>query len=195
VDYVKPSDEENAARRRAMADSLFAVYQEAFLWTLAKFGPGWTPTGRWQLIDKDEEQRARSANGPGKPVAHPVPAAVVYYADHPTHGRKFFMRRDGKTVEVASRDEGFGDMMREPHPTIRMKTFKGEEFAPPRYSMCWAGFEAEWQPQSAEALAKGRATREKRKAEKQEAQRLEEEQAEKERMALFTWAEERTGDG
>lgn len=192
MNYVKPTDEENAARRRAIAQRQFAIYQEVYLWALGRFGPGWIPTGRWMLVDKEEEERVRKARGPDNPHETATPAAVVYSVDHERLGRKFFLRRKGKSVEVPGYHEGFGEMLDEPHPTITLKNFKGVTFRPHRYSLCWAGFEPDYRPATAEQLAKRRGTRERKKAEMQEAQRVREEEAARERMALWTWAEAET---
>ncbi len=95
----------------------------------------------------------------------PSPAATVYTVRHAdTGGKHHFMLSDGTPVECVSMEAGFGPMLLEPHPTMRI-TVRGEIVAPHRYSLCWAGYTT-YRPKSAEQLAAARGKREGRVVER-----------------------------
>jgi hypothetical protein len=50
---------ENARKRREIADSQAQEYAECLHWAMEAFGPGWEPSCRHFLVEKDEEERAR----------------------------------------------------------------------------------------------------------------------------------------
>lgn len=150
-------DRHNAAVREALASRQQAEYDRVLLWAMGKFGVGWLPAGRHYLLDKQVEDEARRTG------ERPEVAATVYSVRHMHTGRKRqFTVTDGLVVEHESYEEGFGAMLQEPHPTMRIEV-KGQKVAPFRYSLCWAPLEI-YQPRSAEELAKLRVSREEKKA-------------------------------
>jgi hypothetical protein len=169
-------DRENERRRLAIAQRQNDEYMRVLRWAIGKFGPGYLPTGRHYLLDKEEEDRSRREGTPA------VAAATVYTVRHEETGRRrHFVVDDGKVREVGDYHEAFGPMLKEPHPTMRIEV-KGRQVPPHRYSLCWAAIET-YTPRSAEALAKTRATRERNKAAR-------EEQTWRDAAPLFTtWAE------
>ena len=46
-----------ARTRREIADRQAEEYGRCLLWALGKFGPGWTPSHRHFLVEKEEEER------------------------------------------------------------------------------------------------------------------------------------------
>lgn len=153
-----PLDIENAARRQEIADRFRSQFLEALALAEQALGPGWEPTGRHCLVDKLEEDRARKAG------ERPVPAATVITAEK--DGVKRHFRADGVPTECASVEAGFGRMMTEPHPTLRLD-WNGKELIPHRYSLHWGWFEPDYRPKSAEQLAASRAKREERAVERE----------------------------
>ncbi len=71
--------------------------------------------------------------------------------------RRHFMLKDGRPVEVASHEEGFGTMLLETHPTQRIEAREGARAH--RYSLCWAPIQT-YRSRSAELLAAARERRE-----------------------------------
>lgn len=72
----------------------------------------------------------------------------------------FFILRNGKPIDIDNYKEAFGDMLLEPHPTMRIEVW-GEMVAPHHYNLCWALIETD-KPRSAETLAAAIQRREER---------------------------------
>jgi hypothetical protein len=153
-------DRDNAAMRAEIAARMAAEYDQVKTWARALFGPGWLPSGRRFLLDKDEEDRAR------KTGTRPQAAATCYTA-RAAWGHRHFVIRDGRPVEVEGHDEAFGPMLFELHPTQGFTDQAGRFHHFHRYSLCWAPFEL-YEPQSAKQLAEAR---EKRQAKRLAAER------------------------
>jgi hypothetical protein len=169
-------DVENAARRQAIAERQAEEYARVLGWAQAAFGPGWEPSHRHYLVDKDEEERCRRSG------ERPRAAATVYTVRHRQTGaaRHFIVSDDGRVTECESYQAGFGPMLFEAHPSRGFE--HGGKFCPyQRYSLCWAGYEL-YRPRSAEQLAALRASRERGKAERAEKRWAEE-------NPLLAWAE------
>jgi hypothetical protein len=115
-------------------------------------GPGWYPSGRHYLCEKEEEDRARREGGPIRA------AATVYTVSNGVRNRHFVLQ-DDQPVEVADYKEGFGEMLLEPD-LMRTIEVKGEQVHPHRYSLCWAPIEI-YEPGDAEHLARLRVSRER----------------------------------
>jgi hypothetical protein len=152
-------DIDNARARREIADRQAQEYGEVLAWAMGAFGPGWLPSHRHYLVEK-EEDRVRYGGG------RAVPAAVVYTARHGVGRSRHFTVDEGKSSECASYQEGFGSMLLEPHPT-RGFQHKGVWCRTHKYSLCWAGYEL-YHPRSAEQLAALRQSRGAKKAERDE---------------------------
>ena len=152
-------DTENARVRAEIATRLQAEYDQCGAWAEEAFGPGYKPSCRHFLLDKETEDHCRRTG------ERPIPAATVYTVRHEqTLEKRHFVLRDDKPVAVDSMEAGFGAMLLEPHPTIRIEV-GGEMVAPHRYSLCWAGYDT-YKPRSAEQLASDRQRREERKVER-----------------------------
>jgi hypothetical protein len=151
-------DRENERIRREIADAQRATYEECLAWSVKAFGPGWTPSHKHCLIDKDEEARVRYTSEP------PKVSATVYTIRKGDETRHFTVTDDGQVVEHASMEAGFGDLLLAPHPS-RFVEHNGKRIACHRFSLCWAGF-ALYHPRSAEDLAKLRETRERKREER-----------------------------
>jgi hypothetical protein len=149
-----PQDIENAERRAGIAAKFRAEYALAEALAISVFGPGWKPTGRYYLVEKDEEDRCRHTG------EKPKPAATVISVEN-GKGEKRYFRADGTPRACASKEDGFGEMMLEKHPT-KTFTVKGVEYPIHRYSLCWGWFEPSYRPASAEKLADMRAKREEK---------------------------------
>jgi len=173
---VQPTaqDIKNAQVRQAIADRQAEEYGQCLRWALGAFGPGWLPSGRHFLLDKAVEDECRRTGD------KPTPAATVYTVKNAGGRKRHFTVTDGRVREVASYQEGFGPMLNEPHPTMRIE-IRGQEVAPHRYSLCWAPIEL-YHPKSADELAALRESREEKKAEKEQAKF-------KEENPLLAWAE------
>jgi hypothetical protein len=153
-------DIENARLRAEIAARFKAEYDQCAAWAEQLFGPGYEPSHRHFLVDKQDEDRCRHTG------ERPTPAATVFTVRHIETGeRRHFMLPDGKPVEVSSYQEGFGSLLLEPHPTMRIEV-RGQMVAPHRYSLCWSSIET-YKPRSAEALAAARERREERNIERQ----------------------------
>jgi hypothetical protein len=150
----------NAAYRDAVSARQRAEYQQVLAWADRIMGPGWLPVGRHYLLDKEDEDRCR------KTGERPVAAATCYTVTNGASKRHFVVR-EGQLVEVSGYEEGFGPMLLEPHPSMRIEV-RGQMVAPHRYSLCWAPIEL-YRPQTADQLAAGRATRERMREEREEA--------------------------
>jgi hypothetical protein len=159
----EPTDQDrhNAAVREAIAARQREEYDLVLLWAVGKFGPGWLPSGRHFLVDKADEDRCR------RTAERPVPAATVYTVRREDGAKRHFIARDGLVTEVSGYEEGFGPMLQEPHPSMRIDV-RGQLVAPHRYSLCWAPIE-KYTPRSADQLAAARVTRERNKAIKEQA--------------------------
>jgi hypothetical protein len=154
-------DRRNAAGREAISARQAEAYGRVLALAWELFGEGWLPSGRHYLLSKDEEDKAR------KTGERAIPAADVYTVRHEKTGEKrHFVVRDGKPVQVASYEDGFGPMLLEPDP-VRTIEVRGQKAHPHRYSLCWAPFEL-YTPKTAEQLAALRVSRERRKAEREE---------------------------
>ena len=157
-------DRANARLRREIADRQAREYGQVLAWAGRAFGPGWLPSHRHELVEKDAEERCRREGG------RPRAAATVYTVRHQETGeaRHFTVGADGDVTECASYEAGFGPMLLEPHPT---KGFEhgGRFRRSHRYSLCWAPYDL-YQPRTAEQLAALRAGRARRKAERERKQ-------------------------
>ncbi|SRR5579883_834065 len=145
-------DIENARIRAEVA----ARFQQEFDQCAARaeqlFGPGYEPSHRHFLLDKEDEDRCRRTG------ERPKPAATVYTVRYTETGlRRHFMLHDGKPLEVGGYASAFGEMLNEKHPTMRIEV-SGEMVAPHRYSLCWAPIET-YKPKTALQLAEARARR------------------------------------
>ncbi len=96
-------DRENERRRQAIAERMEAEYRECYLKAFGAFGPGWLPSCRHYLVDKDVEDRHRRD---GSPM---IAAATVFTVKN-AEGRKrhFTVGEDGLVTECASMEAGFG---------------------------------------------------------------------------------------
>jgi hypothetical protein len=167
-------DHENARIRQEIAERQRAEYVQVLDLALDAFGPGWFPSHRHFLVQKDAEEEARRT---GK---RPKAAATVFTVKNEAGEARHFSVRDGKVVEHANYQEGFGSMLFEPHPTQGFY-HRGEFCRIHRYSLCWAPYEL-YQPRTADELATLRASREKRKSEREERRWAE-------TNPLFAWAD------
>jgi hypothetical protein len=99
-----------------------------------------------------------------------------------------FLRRmpDG-TIRKADRYETlFGELLEEKHPT-RTVEVRGQQVPVGQWELCWQALEL-YRPQSAEALAKGRETRERNRVAREEAEH-------RASNPLFTtWAEQNAAE-
>ena len=153
-------DHEIARIRLEIAQRQEAEYVECLTMALSAFGPGWHPSHRHFLIDRDEEERVRYTSE--KPRA----AATVYTMRNAAgETRHVTVTEDGQLTEHASYEAGFGSMLLESHPT-RGFEHQGKWCPVHRYSLCFAPYEL-YTPKTAEQLAVLRASRERRKAERE----------------------------
>jgi len=149
-----PQDIANAELRQQIAARLNAEYEECLGWAVKAFGPGWHPSCRHSLVDKDEKERVRYSS------ERPREAATVYTVKNREGEKRFFiLSSSGEPVPCASIEEGFGPMLLEPHPT-RGFMHQGKWCPAHRYSLNWAGYEL-YRPMSAEHLAALREARER----------------------------------
>jgi hypothetical protein len=155
---VSDQDREGERIRREIAEKQEAEYVECLKWALSAFGPGWLPSHRHMLVEKNEEERTRHSGERAKA------AAVVYTVKNKDGDRRHFTVTDGKVVPCASYEEGFGDLLHAKHPT-RGFEHKGAFVRTHRYSLCWAGYDL-YHPKTAEQLAALRVSREKGKADR-----------------------------
>lgn len=151
-------DQANAAERLAIAERLEAAYLACLKHCINCFGPGWIPSHRHDLIEKDEMERVRYT------PEHPVVFASVYTARCGDQRRHFVLDAYGVPREVASMEAGFGDLLLAPHPT-RTITVLGKQVSPHRFDLCWRGYEL-YRPKSAEQLAALRTSRRAKKDER-----------------------------
>jgi hypothetical protein len=170
-----PQDIDNAATRAAIAQRQKIAYVAVLKLALGAFGPGWLPSCRHDLVDRDEGARVRYTG------ERPAPAATVYTVKNKAGRERHFTIADGPlVVEHASYEAGFGSMLLEPHPT-RIIEVRGQLVHPHRYSLCWASLPL-YEPRTAEQLAALRVSRERKKVERDE-KRFQEENP------LLAWAE------
>jgi hypothetical protein len=167
-------DRENARIRQEIADRIEAEYMACWELAVRAFGPGWTPSCRHELIDKDEEERHRRTG------EKPLIAATVYTAKNTKGDRRHFtVTEDGTITEHESYQAGFGDKLLEPHPARTIEV-RGETVHPHRFSLTWAGYEL-YEPKTAEDLARLRQSREQKREERADRQWEEE-------NPLLAWA-------
>lgn len=154
-------DLDNAAFRAEIARKEAEAYGRVVAWAWGKFGPYYLPRCRRYLLDSGEERLHRHGLGP-----KPLPKATCYTARHRSTGeeRHFTVAEDGKVTEYPSYQAAFGAMLLEPHPSERIEV-RGEQVAPHRYSLNWAGYEVS-EPLPAEELAARRQRRQQKKEEK-----------------------------
>src|SRR5271169_330421 len=95
-------DRENARIRREIADRQAQAYGQVLAWALGAFGPGWEPSHRHFLVDRDDEARARYTN------ERPQAAKTVYTVRDAAGNARHFTVEDGKAVEHESYEAGFG---------------------------------------------------------------------------------------
>src|SRR5262245_48229401 len=125
-------DYEAASLRAEIAQRFRDEYEQCRAWAEAAFGPGWLPSHRHTLIDKDEEARYRYS------TESPVPAKTVYTVRHEATGEaRHFTVEDGRVIEHAGMEAGFGSMLLEPHPT-RGFEHQGKWVPYHRYSLYWS---------------------------------------------------------
>jgi hypothetical protein len=97
-------DRDNAAARAEIAREQQREYEECLRLAEAAFGPGWVPSHRHLLVEKDEEDRARRAGERARA------AATVYTVKNAAgQQRHFSVVGGGQVVEHASYQDGFGD--------------------------------------------------------------------------------------
>lgn len=156
-------DHEIARTRREIADRFEREYTEVLKLALGAFGPGWRPSHRHYLVEKEDEEQARRTGG------RPKAAATVFTVRHVDDGRArhFTVDAQGKVTECESYEAGFGPLLLEPHPT-RGFQHNGQFCRTHRFSLCWAGYEL-YHPRTAEELAVLRESRERKKAERKDA--------------------------
>jgi hypothetical protein len=92
-------------------------------------------------------------------------AATVYSAEKDGVKRHFTVR-GGKPVECTGYQDGFGPMLTEPDPRREFEA-NGTRHAVHRYSLYWAGYEADYRPRTAGQLAVTRARREQKAVERE----------------------------
>ncbi len=172
-------DRENAALRFAIAERQQQAWSEVYLLALNAFGPGWLPSCRHYLVEKEEEEKARRT---GKP---PKAAATVYTVKNEDGCKRHFTVENGKVVRHDDYKAGFGSMLFEPHPTDTIEV-RGKQVHPHRYSLCFAPYDL-YRPMTAEQLASLRASRERNRVER-------ERQKWREANPLLAWAEEQNPD-
>lgn len=136
-------------------------YTECLTWALKAFGPGWIPSHRHFLVEKDEEERHRRTGDVCRA------AATVYTVKNETGERRHFTISDaGEAIACEGYEAGFGQMLLESHPT-RGFEHQGRFVHCHRYSLCWAPYEL-YKPKSPEQLAALRATREQNKEQRED---------------------------
>ncbi|SRR5579883_1439259 len=167
-------DRENARIRQEIAERQAREYAQVLEWAAAAFGPGWLPRCRHYLVEIDEEERVRYTS------ERPKAVATVYTVRNKAGQEKHFTVDDGKVIEHASYQAGFGPMLRELHPS-RGFEHRGQWCRIHRYSLCWASYDL-YEPKTAEQLAQLRATRERHKQEREDKRWTEE-------NPLLAWAE------
>jgi len=163
-DAPRPTDRDrtNALVRQEIARAQLEAYARVLKWALGAFGPGWLPSGRHFLLDKEEEERARAAGEKARA------AATVYTVRNDVgRARHFTVDGEGLVKECADYREGFGAMLLEPHPTRTIEVL-GQLVHPHRFSLCWAPYDL-YEPMSAEGLAKLRQSRERKRHERADA--------------------------
>jgi len=154
-------DRKNARVRAEIAERQAEVYRQVLAWALGAFGPGWLPSHRHFLVERDEEARVRYTGEP------PTASATVYTVRHEETGQaRHFTVEDGGMVEHPSMEAAFGSMLLEPHPTRTIEV-RGKRVHPHRYSLCWADFPL-YEPKTAEQLAALRVSREQKRAERED---------------------------
>lgn len=158
----QPTDQDrnNARIRREIAERQAREYAQVLEWATAAFGPGWLPRCRHFLVEVEEEERVRYTGERAKA------AATVYTVSNEAGQDRHFTIKDGKVMEHASYQEGFGAMLLEPHPS-RGFEHRGQWCRIQRYSLCWAPYEL-YEPKTAEQLAKLRASRERHRQERED---------------------------
>jgi hypothetical protein len=159
-------DRENARMRQEIAERMEAEYAECLALAIRAFGPGWLPSHRHFLVDKDEEEWHRRT---GEKVR---PAATVYTVKNAAGEQRHFTAHGGNVVPCEGYEAGFGAMLLEPHPTHGFE-HQGRFVHVHRYSLCWAPYEL-YHPKSAEQLAALRESRERKKEERLDARFAEE---------------------
>jgi hypothetical protein len=159
IPVVTAQDRENERVRQEIAERMEEAYVACWEWALKAFGPGWLPSGKHMLIDKDEENRVRYTS------ERPKIAATVYTVRKGDQKRHFTVGEDGAVTECEGYEQGFGPMLLEPHPTQTIEV-RGQVVHPHRYSLCWGGFEL-YEPKTADELAVLRASRERKKKERE----------------------------
>src|SRR5712691_2050813 len=82
-------DRENARIRREIAQRQEAEYGECLLLALGAFGPGWVPSHRHFLIDRDEYARVRDT------AEKPKRAATVFTVRNTTGEKRHFTVENG----------------------------------------------------------------------------------------------------
>jgi hypothetical protein len=173
-------DRDNARRRWEVAERQNREYDEVLTLALGAFGPGWFPSHRHFLVDREEEERARHTG------ERPQTAATAYTVKNAAGRARHFTVENFRVVEHAGYDAAFGPMLLEPHPT-RGFTHRGQWCPIHRYSLCWAPYER-YEPKNAEQLGTLRAARERKKAEREERRWAQE-------NPLLAWAEQVRREG
>jgi len=126
-----PQDHQNARIRREVAGRQAQEYDQVLAWALGKFGPGWLPSGRYFLIEKSEEDRARYTG------ERPTAAATVYIVKNMVGRKRFFtVDAEAHVQEHASMEAGFGPMLLEQHPSAPVMV-ENKRGASPRRGEVW----------------------------------------------------------
>ncbi len=156
-----PQDLDNSETRRRIAEEFQNRYNQVLRWAMGKFGPGWLPSHRHELIEKEEEDRCRHTG------ERPKPAYTVYTVKNSIgRQRHFTVDAEGRVHECASYEEGFGSMLLEPHSTRGFTDKAGVFHHTHRYSLCWADFPL-YEPKSADELVAMRERRQEKAVEKE----------------------------
>jgi len=155
-------DRQNARIRQEIAQAQLEAYAQVLKWALGAFGPGWLPSHKHFLLDRDEEARVRYTEERAQA------AATVYTAKNSAgQARHFTVDPEGRAKECADYQEGFGAMLFEEHPSQGFE--HGGKFCHYyRYSLCWAPFDL-YEPMTAEGLAKLRQSRERKRQDRADA--------------------------
>ena len=153
-------DRANARIRLEVAERQEAEYVACLKLAFGAFGPGWLPSHRHFLVEKEEEERVRYTGERARP------AVTVHTVKNAECRARHFTVEEGRVYEHESYEAGFGSMLLEPHPT-RGFEHGGRWHRTHRYSLCFAPYEL-YTPRTAEQLAALRGARERRKAERED---------------------------
>jgi hypothetical protein len=157
-------DNENARRRRQIADRQREEYAGAERLALEALGPGWTPWMKLSLLDSDHR---RTGNTEPAATAYKVYRGEKRLTEHSVYVRQM---PDGQVLHADSYEPLFGELLHEKHPTRTIEVF-GQRVPAGKYELCWSALEL-YEPKSAEELAALRVTRERKAEERAVAQAI-----------------------